>query len=208
MQQKSIPELEGVHIMTEAERQRFAACSGEAYVGYPLFDWMFRGQSGIEISRATWHANYAAFTNSVLAYTDSTDISGTAVFVRPGGRPLNDLRFLLHSPCSLWRHMPRMLRYSIFCESVAHRYINDGAWYLYDLAVRPECQGKGVASRLLRPMLAYLDREGAECYLETHDAKNVAMYEHFGFELMESPFLPHSTLRHYAMLRKPKPNVS
>lgn len=89
------------------------------------------------------------------------------------------------------------------CQTLHYR--DERTWYLYDLAVRPQYQGKGGASRLLRPMLAYFDRIGANCYLETHDAKNVAMYEHFGFAIVEFPTLPHSELRHYAMQRKPKP---
>ncbi|MGN0030251.1 MAG: GNAT family N-acetyltransferase [Marinilabiliaceae bacterium] len=200
----SIDELKGMHMMTEDDKPRFADCSGEAYVGYPLFDWMFRGRSDSERSHAIWNANYAAFTPSVIVYSDSAEVRGTAIFVRPGREPLSDLRFLLHSPRLLWPHMGRIVRYSLVCESVARHFRDERTWYLYDLAVKPQHQGKGVASRLLRPMLAYFDRIGANCFLETHDAKNVAMYEHFGFALVESPTLPHSGLRHYAMLRKPK----
>lgn len=200
-----IAELNGMYMITEADKQRFAECSGEAYVGYPLFDWIFRGRSDSERSHAIWNANYAAFTPSVVIYSDSAEVRGTAVFVRPGCEPINDWRFLRHCPHLLWPHMTRIIRYSLICESVARKYSDGETWYLYDLAVRPQNQGEGIASKLLRPMLAYFDRVGAKCYLETHDSKNVAIYEHFGFALVESPTLPHSELRHYAMLRKPKP---
>lgn len=203
----SIPELKGMHMMTEADKPRFADCSGEAYVGYPLFDWMFRGRADSERSHAIWKANYAAFTPSVIIYSDSAEVRGTAIFVSPECGPVSDWKFLSNSPRLLWPHMARIVRYSIVCESVARQFMDERTWYLYDLAVRPQYQGKGVASQLLRPMLAYFDRVGANCNLETHDAKNVAMYEHFGFALVKSPCLPHSELRHYAMLRKPTPNA-
>lgn len=51
-------------------------------------------------------------------------------------------------------------------------------------------------------MLAYFDRTGQDCYLETLDEKNVSLYEHFGFKLMESVKLPDSQLTLYAMLKK------
>lgn len=194
-----------MHIMTAADRQRFAECSGQAYVGYPLFDWMLHGHSDIEWSRAIWRANYAAFNQSVLIYSDCIDVNGTVVFVRPRHKPINSWKFLRHSLGLMWRYLPQIIRYSLFCENVSRRHIDHSTWYLYDLAVKPECQGCGIASQLLRPMLAYFDRIGAKCYLETHDIKNVAMYRHFGFEIVESPRMPHSDLTHYAMSRKPLP---
>lgn len=58
----SIDELKGVHMMTDTYKPRFVDCSGEAYVGYPLFDWIFRWRPDSERSHAIWKANYAAFT--------------------------------------------------------------------------------------------------------------------------------------------------
>lgn len=197
-----IPELDDMYIMQDADRMQFAECSGLAYEGYPLFDWMFQERSDKDHSCDIWRANYAAFKSSVLAYSDSKDIRGTAVFVQPECQPVSIIKFLRYGLRTLWRDIPRIYRYSLLCERISLKYQAPNTWYLYDLAVKPEHQGKGIASRLLRPMLAYLDRIGANCYLETHDAKNVSMYEHFGFELVESPYMPNSELRHYAMLRK------
>lgn len=205
MKTNEIPELKCMHMMTDADRLRFAECSGRAYVGYPLLNWLFKGQADLQHSQNIWRSNYAAFTPSVLAYSESAAIKGTAVFVRPGGNPVSVAGFLRYGIRSLWHYLPRIIRYSLLCESVFSRHRDQDTWYLYDLAVDPLYQGKGVATQLLRPMLAYLDRTGAKCYLETHDAKNVAMYEHFGFELVESPRMPHAELRHYAMLRKSRP---
>ena len=125
-----IDELKGMYMITEADKQRFAECSGEAYVGYPLFDWMFRGRSDSERSHAIWNANYAAFTPPVVIYSDCAEVRGTAIFVRPGRKPLSDWRFLRHSPRLLWPHMARIVRYSLVCESVARHYRDERTWYL------------------------------------------------------------------------------
>ena len=62
---------------------------------------------------------------------------------------------------------------------------------------------KGIAGRLLRPMLQFCDRENIVSYLETNKESNVSLYEHFGFELSKKEFIPKTSVMHYAMVRNP-----
>ncbi len=77
-------------------------------------------------------------------------------------------------------------------------------WYLAMLAVDPQHQGKRYASRLLNEMLSYIDEESLHCYLETEGEKNVSMYQHFGFEVVDEFIVPGTKDKLVAMLRKPK----
>ncbi len=77
-------------------------------------------------------------------------------------------------------------------------------WYLAVLAVDPQHQGKGYASKLLHEMLSYIDEEGLPCYVETDGEKNVSMYQHFGFEIVDEFVMPETKDKIVAMLRKPK----
>ncbi len=77
-------------------------------------------------------------------------------------------------------------------------------WYLAILAVDSQHQGKGYASKLLNEMLSYIDGEGLHCYLETEGKKNVSMYQHFGFEVIDEFIVPRTKDKLVAMLRKPK----
>ena len=43
-----------------------------------------------------------------------------------------------------------------FAMKLKQKYTGNVDWYLYNLSVLPEAQGKGIASRLLRPMLDFL----------------------------------------------------
>ena len=52
-------------------------------------------------------------------------------------------------------------------------------------------------------MLDFFDATGQSCYLETNKDCNIAMYEHFGFKLMEKGFIPNTNVAHYAMRREP-----
>ena len=77
-------------------------------------------------------------------------------------------------------------------------------WYLAVLAVDPRHQGKGYASKLLNEMLSNIDEEGLHCYVETEGEKNVSMYQHFGFEVVDEFVVPGTNDKLVAMLRKPK----
>ena len=77
-------------------------------------------------------------------------------------------------------------------------------WYLAILAVDPQHQGKGYASKLLNEMLSHIDEEGLNCYVETEGEKNVSMYQYFGFEVVDEFVVPWTKDKLVAMLIKPK----
>jgi ribosomal protein S18 acetylase RimI-like enzyme len=77
-------------------------------------------------------------------------------------------------------------------------------FYLAILAVDPKYQGKGYASKLLNAMLSELDNKTLPCYVETEGARNVAIYLHFGFGIIDEFDIPNTNDRLIAMLRQPK----
>lgn len=84
-----------------------------------------------------------------------------------------------------------------------HEYhITNPHWYLAYIGIDPDFQGKGFANKLIRPMLGRFAVEAIPCYLETNTAKNVPLYEHYGFRLLEEFAVPQAGITFYAMLRK------
>ena len=75
-------------------------------------------------------------------------------------------------------------------------------WYLILLGVNPRYQGKGYASKLLRGMLLRTDEMGVPCYLETETEKNVSMYQHFGFKVIDEFNVPETKVKLWVMLRE------
>lgn len=71
-------------------------------------------------------------------------------------------------------------------------------------AVRRAFHGKGVAHRLIAPVLAYADEIGLKTALETHNAANLDMYRHYGFEIFDT-FTGAFGLTEYCLIREPKP---
>jgi len=96
----------------------------------------------------------------------------------------------------------RMKQDEDFMLELRRRLAPTPHWYLSVLGVDPEFQGRGCASRLLKPMLARLDAEKLPAYLETTTEDYVAMYRHFGFKLIQEAVLPASSAKIWMMLRE------
>lgn len=76
-------------------------------------------------------------------------------------------------------------------------------YYLSVLGLKPEGQGRGLATPLLAPMLERAEQEGKACYLDTHNEANLGLYRRFGFEVRHEGLMPGSDVRHWIMVRAP-----
>ena len=63
-------------------------------------------------------------------------------------------------------------------------------YYLFVLGTRPEWQGRGVGSALMRPVLETCDRDGVPAYLEATSERNKQLYLRHGFEVTDEIRLP------------------
>jgi ribosomal protein S18 acetylase RimI-like enzyme len=89
-------------------------------------------------------------------------------------------------------------------EKAHIRIISRPHYYLELLGVDAQFQGKGYASKLVKPVLAHADRSRRYCYLETQNEKNVALYQHYGFEVVDTIQPGFGGVAYYLMLRKAK----
>ena len=85
------------------------------------------------------------------------------------------------------------------CRSVAGDH-----WFLSVLAVDPDHQGQGHATRLLRPTLARLDERGLAGYLELTEPDLIAFYRRFGFAEGAPSTVPGTKLTVWPMVRSPR----
>jgi ribosomal protein S18 acetylase RimI-like enzyme len=78
-------------------------------------------------------------------------------------------------------------------EIQASLHLHEPHWYLPWIGVRPEAQGAGLGSALLRRGLARADADGLPAYLEATNRRNAALYARHGFEVagvVEAPDYP------------------
>jgi len=110
------------------------------------------------------------------------------------------------SPPGAWRFPPRVdvraARYALPrlglrapIATVAMRRIERahpeaGHWYLSELGVRPQSQGRGLGSKLMFEMLARCDRDRSPTYLESSTERSRALYERHGFRTTEVLHMP------------------
>jgi GNAT superfamily N-acetyltransferase len=73
--------------------------------------------------------------------------------------------------------------------------------YLNFLAVRPQRQGQGVGTALLRDRFVHLDAEGLPSYLEASSARSAALYAREGFKHSTTFALPYDGPTLYPMWR-------
>lgn len=89
-----------------------------------------------------------------------------------------------------------------FVDAKHESHISSAHWYLAYIGIDPDFQGAGFASKLIKPMLEKFTASHLACYLETNTTKNVGLYEHYGFVLLEEFVEPQSGIKFYAMLKK------
>ncbi len=140
-------------------------------------------------------------------YATSLNLEGVAVWLTSDNYPMTFGRLIRSVPLSIMFRLgrwggDRMRNSGEYIDVVHKRLAPFKHWYLQEIGVDPQFKGKGYAGKLLRPMFARIDEEGLPCYLETWDEKNVPLYEHFGFRMVEKSAIPETKLTNWAMLRK------
>lgn len=86
-------------------------------------------------------------------------------------------------------------------DEMQKRYAPEPHYYLQTISVLPEAQGKGLASKLIKPFLEKADSEYVSTYTETITPENVGLYEHYGFQVMEAYRVSKTDLRLWSFYR-------
>lgn len=205
---KKIIEKAGLYIARKKDLDRLAEVAADAYENYPLHNWFTKGKYDKKASKLIMQISLKTMTEDAIIYADSEQLNGFAVWLPFGFTGSKTLPFLFNGGLSLIFHsgpsiIGRLLTYETYAMNLKKEFTDNYDWYLYNLSIKKDAQGKGIASKLLRPMLEFCDNEKMVAYLETNKASNVSLYNHYGFELKKEELIPKTTVTHYAMVRKP-----
>lgn len=102
-----------------------------------------------------------------------------------------------------WGELRANIANDLYAEAQHSLNMPADHWYLIALAVDPACQGQGIGSALMRPMLARSDAEQRPIYLETHKPRNVAFYAKHGFAVVAHAQVPGNRVTVFFMVRRP-----
>lgn len=201
-------ESAGLYIVGEKDIDRLADIAANAYRDYPLHNWFTKGKYDAKASKLIMQISLKTMTKDALIYADSEELNGFAAWLPFGFTGSKTLPFLMNGGLSLILHsglgiIDRLLTYESYAMNLKKTFTDNYDWYLYNLSVKKEAQGKGIASKLMRPMLRFCDDERMVAYLETNKDSNVELYKHYGFDLMKEELIPKTPVMHYAMVRSP-----
>ena len=205
---KNIIKKAGLYIVQEKDLPRLAEAAADAYQDYPLHNWFTGGKYDPKASRLLMEISLKSMMKDALIYADSEEINGFAVWLPFGFTGNKTLPFLRNGGISLILHagpgmIGRLLTYESYAMGLKKEFTAHYDWYLFNLSVKKDAQGRGLATKLMGPMLRFCDDEKMVAYLETNKESNVGMYRHYGFELMRQETIPKTPVFHYAMVRHP-----
>lgn len=146
-------------------------------------------------------------------YAPTSKIEGTAKWLPPGKEHMGIWRSLRNGALSMSRMVSKQKDERVLpmrkieeitskITEVHKKLMTEPHWYLANIGVDPEHKGKGFGSKLIRPMLARIEREGFPVFLETNFEGNVSLYEHLGFEVIDERVVPETEITNWAMLKR------
>ena len=202
-------ERAGLYLVQEKDLDRLAQVAADAYRDYPLHNWFAKGKYDAKASELLMRVTLKSMSEDSIIYADSEEMNGFAAWVPFGFKGTEALPFLRNGGLRLFLYtglgfVGRLLAYEKYAMNLKKEFTDHYDWYLFNLSIKKDAQGKGIASKLMRPMLRFCDDERMVAYLETNKASNVGLYQHYGFDLMREDLIPKSPVTHYAMVRSPK----
>jgi ribosomal protein S18 acetylase RimI-like enzyme len=162
-----------------------------------------------ELSRHLFEFELQYGMNYGDVYTTSPAVEGVAVWLPSTKSEITFWRAFRSGGMRLQKHlgkkiMDRLMSFSGAIDTLHKKHAPYPHYYLFFIGVDPSYQKKRVASRLITPMLGWLDLQKLPCYLHTQNEKNIGLYEHYGFRVIEQLVLPDSGIVHTALQRNPR----
>ena len=201
-------ERAGLYIVQKKDLDYLAEVSADAYRDYPLHTWFTKGKYDPVAAKLLMEITLKTMTEDAVIYADSEEMNGFAAWLPFGFTGNKTLPFLMNGGLRLFFHsgfglIGRLMTYESYAMNLKKQFTDNYDWYLFNLSIKKEAQGKGIASKLMRPMLQFCDDERMVAYLETNKESNVGLYKHYGFDLMKEELIPNTPVMHYAMVRHP-----
>lgn len=167
---------------TPADLQRLKTVLAEAFFDDPMFGWLIPEDS-------KRHARLRRYFGVDLRYYvlprgrvwTTADLTGAALTLPPGKWRVPPHATLLQGT-AFGPHILRASKVGAAMEWRHAREIHGPHYYVRDIGVHPDMQGKGLGSALMHPTLDRCDREGLPAYIEASSERSAALYERLGFQ--------------------------
>lgn len=166
----------------------------EAFEADPVTAWYWRRPKRRHEHLSVWFSlitelHYLPHGEVFVAEEDG-EVAGVSLWAAPGGWRLSPRDEFKVSRQVVPRLGTRVPLATVAMRRMERRHPEQPHWYLSTLGVRPECQGRGLGSKLMFDVLARCDRDAMPAYLESSTEGSRALYERHGFEVSDVMQLP------------------
>ncbi|MCB2214388.1 GNAT family N-acetyltransferase [bacterium] len=202
------PENSPIYPLTKKDMPQAIDVLFDAFGEDPVFNAVFEGASR-EQRRGLYESTMRYCLRYGEVWASSPNTEGVAGWVRGEKASMTPWRMLVSG--AIWSGMKMGPQYSqrmstVFSPIDADRKVHmaeQSFIYLLMIGVASAHQGQGHGRTLLDAVIRLAEKEQIPVYLETETEKNVQIYEHFGFEVLNKVTLPVIDLPMWEMLRKP-----
>ena len=200
------------YVMQPEDLQRFAATLADGFKGYSMFEHVCYGAYDHDLMRLFWEVSLALLPDNAICIADSKEANSVLAYIPPHSKDPSLLDYVKAGGIKMFfkfglRRIIRLTRFNIEIEQIGKRFRADDDGYLMAFATRLDKQGQHYGKPLIMALLNHLDATGESCYLETLEAKNVALYQHFSFQLTGQTESKMGGLTLYSMRRPGNPTV-
>ena len=198
--------------MQPEDLQRFADTLADGFKGYSMFEHVCYGAYDHDLMRLFWEVSLALLPDNAICIADSKEANSVLAYIPPYSKDPSLLDYVKAGGMKMFlkfglRRIIRLTRFNIEIEQIGKRFRAADDGYLMAFATRLDKQGQHHDKPLITALLNHLDATGESCYLETLEAKNVALYQHISFQLTGEDASKMGDLKLFAMRRLGNPTV-
>ena len=194
--------LQESNFMSSSNMDQYIRTVVDAFSDYPVWEEAFNHNVELDTAYSVMKTDLKSRLNKTIGI--STDHYESTILIEPPMTKKNGmLQYLtavdfksiplLFHPAVLW-----LDKYEKFAYQKRQHYIDDKTWYIYIFTTQKKYQMQGYGKKLMEVVSSFAKENEYRIVLETDRLENVAMYEGFGFTLMDASI--YNNLNHYVML--------
>jgi len=195
-----------LYVPTRDQVNVVARVLAEAFVDYPLYTYSIPNpKKRLPVLQTLYEVIVTYSMKYGKIYATSNQLEGVMCYLPKEAVILSNWRMVKSGALKIplkfgFAFLKRVTPVTAKFDQQWAKYANFPHTYLWNIGVQPDQKGKGHASRLIRSLLADLAARNEPCYLGTVLERNVRIYEHLGFQVMETCVIPEAHLTSWAMI--------